>query len=179
MRPPLPRPRASRADRPFVFRHRWSVPRPAPEVMSLLADPLGYPRWWPAISSARDVSAPGTEPGAVGERAAIRLIGLVPVRLTMERVRDDRERGVMIARVDEDLHGTVRVDVRGPGVAGAGAGGPGSSCLVAWTQEVTLGSGWMRGVARIPGARAAMRLSHAAAMRAGRRALGATALPAR
>lgn len=164
----MPRPR--RADRPFVFRHRWAVPRPADEVMELLGNPLRYPEWWPAIPSATDVSDPGTPPGGAGERAEIRLVGLVPVRLLMERVVDDRERGVLVARVDGDLAGTVRVDVRGTAP---------DHCLVAWTQEVTLGTAWMRAVATVPGGRAAMGLSHAVAMRAGRRSLGATGLPSR
>ncbi|CAM3842993.1 polyketide cyclase [Micrococcus flavus] len=165
--------RSPRADRPFVFRHRWAVPRPADEVMELLGDPLRYPEWWPAIPRAvplprEGASAPGGP--TAGERAEVGLVGLVPVRLLMERIVDDRERGVLVAALHGDLEGTVRVDVRGSA--------PGH-CLVAWTQEVTLGTGWMRVVAAVPGGRAAMGVSHAVAMRAGRRSLGATSLPSR
>lgn len=168
-------PHSRRADRPFVFRHRWAVPRPADEVMELLGNPLRYPEWWPAIPRAVHLPREGAGDGgadeaASDERAGIRLVGLVPVRLVMERVIDDRERGVLVAALHGDLEGTVRVDVRGSA--------PGH-CLVTWTQEVALGTRWMRAVAAAPGGRAAMGLSHAVAMRAGRRALRASALPSR
>ncbi|MGW5854450.1 MULTISPECIES: SRPBCC family protein [Micrococcus] len=170
--PPHP---ARRRDRPFVFSHAWSVPLPAAEAMDLLGDPLRYPEWWPAIPAAWDVTdrtRGDVVPGGVGERAGIRLIGFVPVRLTMERVVDDRARGVLLARLKGDLEGTVRVEVHDDGVR------PGTRCTVAWHQEVVLGTPWMRAVAAVPGARAAMRASHATAMRAGRRSLGAVSLPA-
>lgn len=158
--------------------------------MDLLGDPVGYSSWWPAIPRARRIDD-GVPPGAIGERAAIRLRGFVPVGLTMERVADDRERGVLVARVEGDLVGTVRAEVRpeepgahapsrpaDDGTAAAPASAADGRCTVHWTQEVVLGPTWMRAVVVIPGARAAMRASHAVAMRAGRRALGATRLPA-
>ena len=166
------------ADRPFRFTHRWAVPRPAPETAALLADPEGYPDWWPSIPRARRLDDDGA-----GERVAVLLRGLVPVRLVMTRELDDRRRGLLVARLGGDLEGTVRVTVQddddGP-AGGAGAAGPADGagrCTVTWEQEVVLGTGWMRAAARLPGARAAMRLSHATAMRSARRALGATSLP--
>lgn len=175
------------ADRPFRFTHRWAVPRPAPETAALLADPEGYPCWWPSIPRARRLDDDGA-----GERVAVLLRGLVPVRLVMTRELDDRRRGLLVARLGGDLEGTVRVTVQdddgpaggagaaGPadGAGGAGAAGGAGRCTVTWEQEVVLGTGWMRAAARLPGVRAAMRLSHATAMRSARRALGATSLPA-
>ena len=76
------------ADRPFRFTHRWAVPADARSVLALLADPAGYPRWWPAVPRVRRLG-----PG----RAAVRLRGFVPVRLTMERLIDDRARGLLVA----------------------------------------------------------------------------------
>lgn len=163
------------ADRPFRFTHRWSVPRPAAEVAALLADPAGYPRWWPSIPHARRLD----DDGATGERVAVLLRGLVPAHLVMTRVLDDRKRGHLVARLTGDLEGTVRVTVHDDDAAGAGtlAGAGAGRCTVAWEQEVVLGTGWMRAAARVPGARAAMRLSHATAMRSARRALDARSLP--
>ena len=40
-------------DRPFRFTHRWAVPADARSVLALLADPAGYPRWWPAVPRVR------------------------------------------------------------------------------------------------------------------------------
>ncbi|KFC52230.1 polyketide cyclase, partial [Micrococcus luteus] len=101
------------------------------------------------------------------------LRGFVPVRLTMERLIDDRDRGLLVARLNGDLTGTVRVTVHDDGAPAGRA----PRCIVAWEQEVVLTSPWMRAVVRVPGVRAAMGLSHAAAMRSARRALGAKAVP--
>lgn len=167
----MPRP----ADRPFRFAHHWTVPRPSPEVAALLADPERYPDWWPSIPRARRLDEDGA-----GERVAVLLRGLVPVRLVMTRVVDDRARGLLVARLDGDLAGTVRVTVQDEDQDDDGGPAVGSGrCTVAWEQEVVLGTAWMRAAARVPGARAAMRLSHATAMRSARRALGATAPPRR
>lgn len=152
------------ADRPFRFTHRWAVPADARSVLALLADPAGYPHWWPAVPRARHLGP---------DRAAVRLCGFVPVRLTMERLIDDRARGLLLAHLSGDLTGTVRVTVHDDGAPAGHA----PRCIVAWEQEVVLTSPWMRAVARVPGARAAMGLSHAAAMRSARRALGAKAVP--
>lgn len=151
-------------DRPFRFTHRWAVPADARSVLALLADPAGYPRWWPAVPRVRRLG-----PG----RAAVRLRGFVPVRLTMERLIDDRARGLLVAHLSGDLTGTVRVTVHDDGAPAGHA----THCIVVWEQEVVLTSSWMRAVARVPGARAAMGLSHAAAMHSARRALGAKAVP--
>ena len=148
------------ADRPFRFTHRWAVPADARSVLALLADPAGYPRWWPAVPRVRRLGP---------DRAAVRLRGFVPVRLTMERLIDDRARGLLVARLSGGLTGTVVVD--------GGPAGHAPRCIVVWEQEVVLTSPWMRAVARVPGARTAMGLSHAAAMRSARRALGAKAVP--
>ncbi|URI27981.1 SRPBCC family protein [Micrococcus yunnanensis] len=151
-------------DRPFRFTHRWAVPADARSVLALLADPAGYPRWWPAVPRAHRLGP---------DRAAVRLRGLVPVRLTMERLIDDRARGLLVAHLSGDLTGTVRVTVHDDGAPAGHA----PHCVVTWEQEVVLTSPWMRAVARVPGARTAMGLSHAAAMRSARRALGAKAVP--
>ena len=87
-------------DRPFRFTHRWAVPADARSVLARLADPAGYPRWWPAVPRARRLGP---------DRAAVRLRGFVPVRLTMERLIDDRARGLLVARLSGDLTGAVRV----------------------------------------------------------------------
>ncbi|MFB1428914.1 SRPBCC family protein [Micrococcus endophyticus] len=159
------------ARRPFRFTHRWVVPRPAAEVAALLADPLGYPTWWPSVPRARRIDGAGHDGDP---HVAVLLRGLIPVRLVMARELDDRERGRLVARLDGDLRGTVRVTVHDDDGPAGGTGG----CTVAWEQEVVLGAGRLRAAARLPGARAAMRLSHAWAMRSARRALGARALPA-
>ena len=151
-------------DRPFRFTHRWAVPADARSVLALLADPAGYPRWWPAVPRVRRLGP---------DRAAVRLRGFVPVRLTMERLIDDRARGLLVAHLSGDLTGTVRVTVHDDGAPAGHA----PRCIVAWEQEVVLTSPWMRAVAHVPGARTAMGLSHAAAMRSARRALGAKAVP--
>ena len=93
-------------DRPFRFTHRWAVPADARSVLTLLADPAGYPHWWPAVPRARRLGP---------DRAAVRLRGFVPVRLTMERLIDDRARGLLLARLSGDLTGTVRVTVHDDG----------------------------------------------------------------
>ena len=142
------------ARRPFRFTHRWAVPRPAAEVAALLADPLGYPTWWPSVSRARRIDGAGHDGDP---RVAVLLRGLIPVRLVMARELDDRERGRLVARLDGDLRGTVRVTVHDDDGPAGGTGG----CTVAWEQEVVLGAGRLRAAARLPGARAAMRLSHA------------------
>ncbi|HAN84801.1 MAG TPA: polyketide cyclase, partial [Micrococcus luteus] len=94
------------ADRPFRFTHRWAVPADARSVLALLADPAGYPRWWPAVPRARRLGP---------DRAAVRLRGFVPVRLTMERLIDDRARGLLVAHLRGDLMGTVWVTVHDDG----------------------------------------------------------------
>ncbi|MFD5330102.1 hypothetical protein ACFWJO_40340, partial [Streptomyces sp. NPDC127092] len=98
------------ADRPFRFTHRWAVPADARSVLTLLADPAGYPHWWPAVPRARRLGP---------DRAAVRLRGFVPVRLTMERLIDDRARGLLLARLSGDLTGTVRVTVHDDGAPAA------------------------------------------------------------
>lgn len=47
----------------YSFRTRWLVPAPIDEVYSVLSDPLGLPRWWPAVYLAVDEVDPGDADG--------------------------------------------------------------------------------------------------------------------
>ena len=85
----------------YVFQSRWLVPAPADECFDILHDIEGYPKWWPEIREVHMLD---------DDTASLRVRSFLPYYLDFEsaRSRDDREAGVLEARLSGDLDGFSR-----------------------------------------------------------------------
>lgn len=85
----------------YVFQSRWLVPAPPDDCYAVLYDVESYPKWWPEV---RDVHMLDKD------RACFRVRSFLPYYLDFEttRSRDDREVGVLEARLSGDLDGFSR-----------------------------------------------------------------------
>ena len=90
----------------YRFTDAWHVGVAAPVVYDVLADLPSYPQWWPQVRSIERI----TDDSA---RVVCRSLLPYSLRFDMFRVRDDRDAGVLEARLLGDLNGWARWTVRG------------------------------------------------------------------
>jgi ribosome-associated toxin RatA of RatAB toxin-antitoxin module len=85
----------------YVFQSRWLVPAPTDECYDVLRDIEAYPQWWPEIKEVHMLD---------NDTASLRARSFLPYYLDFEssRSRDDREAGVLEARLSGDLDGFSR-----------------------------------------------------------------------
>ena len=142
-----------RARRTFQFAQDWQLPGPPDAVFALLADPDGYPQWWPQV---RRVARTGEFTGHAWVRSVL------PVTLKLDLTRDvvDPVGGRLRVRIDGDLIGWAAWTI----------GSDGSATRAHFTQEVVLAHRWLGHVAGLAGP--VLRANHNAMMRAGERGLG-------
>jgi hypothetical protein len=134
----------------YRFASRWELPAPPRHVFQALADPLGYPQWWPQIREVRQLTE---------DSGRMRFRSLLPYELqvTAFAARNDPEAGVLEARLTGDLAGVTRWTVRV---------GPGGRTVAVFHEDVEVHKPLMRRLA-LPG-RPAFRANHAWMMRCGR-----------
>lgn len=136
---------------PFVFRHQWRVRAAPEEVVDVLADIDGYPRWWPQVRSVERVD------GASG-RGRIRSLLPVTLDLVLTREIEDREGGRLRVALDGDLVGW----------AGWTVAGTGEWSTATFEQEARVAARLHRAATLAP---FVLRANHAWMMRQGRRGL--------
>ncbi|MFC1421003.1 SRPBCC family protein [Streptacidiphilus cavernicola] len=131
----------------------WDVPAPPERVYRVLADPRGYPLWWPEIREVRRIDA---------HSGRMRFRSLLPYELavTAHEVRQDPAAGVLEARLTGDLEGTTRWTVTTRGDGGA---------VAVFDEDVEVHRPLMRRLA-VPG-RPAFRVNHSLMMTNGRKGL--------
>ena len=96
------------APTPYIVRTRWLVPAPIDEVFSVLSDPLGLPRWWPAVCLAADEVAQG-DPDGLGRVVSFFTKGWAPYTLRwMARVVEVRAPFELRFEASGDLVGSGR-----------------------------------------------------------------------
>ena len=85
----------------YVFQSRWLVPAPPSDCYAVLYDVESYSKWWPEIRDVHLIDK---------DRACFRVRSFLPYYLDFEseRRRDDREAGVLEARLTGDLDGSSR-----------------------------------------------------------------------
>lgn len=138
--------------RTYAFAEDWLLPYAPEQVGALLADLEGYPGWWPQV---RRVERVDDERGWVTARSTLPY----PVRLLLTREREDAQ--VLRTRLAGDLVGWAEFRLA-PVAAG---------CVVAYRQEVVLGSGLLDALTRPLGL--LLRWNHARMMAGCRRGLEA------
>ncbi len=138
----------------YRFRSLWSLDAPPDGVHDVLADPEGYPRWWPQV---REV----TRLDALSGVLRIRSVLPYDLVLTAREVRRDRAAGILETSMTGDVDGWARWTVVPDG----------RGTLARYDQEVRVTKPLLRRLA-VPG-RPAFRANHALMMRAGRRGLAA------
>jgi hypothetical protein len=133
----------------YRFTSRWELPAASEHVFQVLADPLGYPLWWPQILEVRQLTE---------DSGRMRFRSLLPYELqvTAFAARNDPDAGVLEARLTGDLHGITRWTVSG--VDG--------TTVAVFHEDVEVRKPLMRLFA-LPG-RPAFRANHAWMMRSGR-----------
>lgn len=134
----------------YRFRSVWHLGLGCDAVFDVLADLGGYPRWWPHVRSVEQYD---------DESAALVVRSALPysLRLHASRVREDRARGVLEARLGGDLEGWSRWTLRPAGVG----------CQAVFEEQVVARGRFLR---RRVG-RPIFELNHAWMMRAGERGL--------
>ena len=137
----------------YRFRSSWELAAAGPRVYQVLADPIGYPVWWPEIREVRQLSQVSGE---------MRFRSVLPYELAVvaTEARQDPEAGVLEARLDGDLEGLTRWTVASLG--------PRRS-LAVFDEDVVVRKPLMR-MLGLP-ARPAFRANHALMMRHGRSGL--------
>lgn len=136
----------------YRFESRWHVPVPRGELFDLLADVGGYPGWWPqvrAVARLDDATA----------RVVVRSLLPYSLDLVLERAVEDREAGVLEARIRGQLDGWSRWLLHGHR----------AETLVLYEQEVTTPGRLMSVASAV--ARPALVANHAWMMRGGRRGM--------
>jgi len=138
----------------YRFRSLWVLDAPLDDVYGALADPEGYPRWWPQVREVTPVD---------GHSGVLRIRSVLPydLVLTAREVRRDRAAGVLEIAMTGDVDGWARWTLVPDG----------SGTRARYDQEVHVTKPSLRRLA-VPG-RAAFRANHALMMRAGRRGLAA------
>lgn len=141
------------AGEPFVFEQTWAVPFPPGEVYAVLADPAGYPRWWPQVRSAVAIDA---------DSGQARVRSLLPYTLDLvltRQVEDPVTRTLRVA-IGRDLQGWSQWRLRPDGAGGT---------IGRYDQEVVLA---VPGLARLsPVTGPVLRANHTWMMRSGERGL--------
>ena len=135
----------------FAFRHQWRLQAPVDEVVRLLADVEGYPRWWPQV---RSVEVIDDDSG----RARIRSLLPLTLDVVITRQIEDPEGGVLGVRLDGDLGGWCRWSIE---TEGAGS-------IAVFEQEARVAARHERAATLAP---VVLRANHAWMMRQGRRGL--------
>ena len=133
----------------FVFHHRWPVPAAPEQLVDLLADVEGYPRWWPQVRSVERVD---------GDSGRVRIRSLLPMtlQLVLTSEIEDREGGVLRVALSGDLDGWARWTVTGS-VEGS---------VATFEQEARAAARLERAATLAP---VVLRANHAWMMRQGRR----------
>jgi uncharacterized protein YndB with AHSA1/START domain len=136
----------------YVFRSEWRLAAPPDRVFLVLADVEAYPRWWPEVRRARRID------GASGE---LTCRSLLPYDLVfaMHREVEDRQAGVLRARLAGDLLGTTQWTVAPDG----------DGTRAVFDEDVAVGKGTVRAAGRL--LKPVVRLNHELMMRSGERGL--------
>jgi len=137
----------------YRFRSTWELPASRRRVYAVLADPRGYPRWWPEVREVRQLD---------DQSGLLRFRSALPYELVVvaTEARQDPGEGVLEARLDGDLEGFTRWTVT--------ALDPGRTVAV-FDEDVIVRKRLMRLLA-LP-ARPAFRANHSLMMRHGRAGL--------
>ncbi|WP_338748601.1 SRPBCC family protein [Janibacter alittae] len=135
----------------FVFHDRWPLAQSPQEVVRLLADAEGYPRWWPQVRSVERLDA-------ASGRARIRSLLPLTLDVVLTREVEDRDGGVLRVRLSGDLVGWARWTVH-PHDGGS---------VAVFEQEVRVAPRLERAATL---ASVVLRANHAWMMRQGRRGL--------
>jgi hypothetical protein len=136
----------------YRFREHWHLPAQVDTVYDILVDLASYPQWWPQVRSVEGIDQDGA-------RLVCRSALPYSLRFDALRGREDREAGVLEARLVGDLVGFSRWIVR-PHAYGT---------ELVYEQHVTTPRGVLRWLAPI--ARPVLVLNHAWMMRCGRKGL--------
>lgn len=136
----------------YVFQSRWLVPASTNECFEVLRDVESYPKWWPEIRDVHMLS---------DDRALFRVRSFLPYYLDFEsaRSREDRDAGVLEAKLSGDLDGFSRWTIS--------ATGSGSMCV--FDEEVVTTKRSLNLLA--PAARPVFKLNHEFMMRHGQAGL--------
>ncbi|MFC5905980.1 SRPBCC family protein [Streptacidiphilus monticola] len=138
----------------YRFRSCWELPAAPPDlVYRVLAEPLGYPAWWPEIRRVRQLSEDSGE-------MTFRSFLPYELRVRVRATRQDPAGRVLAARLDGDLDGGTRWTVTTRGDGGS---------VAVFDEDVVVRKRSMR-VLALPG-RPAFRANHAVMMRHGRAGL--------
>ncbi len=136
----------------YVFRSVWSVEASCADVSAVLADVRTYPAWWPEIRTVKDLGHGRFEMVA-------RSLLPYELRFVSEERGENRQPGVIDARLSGDLEGFARWSVESVG----------SSCKLVYDQEVDTHKALLSALA--PVARPAFRMNHSLMMRNGQAGL--------
>lgn len=136
----------------YVFRSVWSVDASFADVRAVLADVGTYPAWWPEIRTVKDLG---------GGRFEMVARSLLPyeLRFVSEERTENRQPGVIDARLSGDLEGFARWTIE---AVGAG-------CKLVYDQEVDTHKTLLNALA--PVARPGFRFNHSLMMRHGQAGL--------
>lgn len=137
----------------YRFVSVWDIPAPPELVYRVLADPRGYPLWWPEIVEVVQL-------GPTEGRMRFRSLLPYELRVLARESRQDPAAGVLEARLSGDLDGITRwtVTSRGDG-----------RTVAVFEEDVEVHRPLMRRLALL--GRPAFRVNHALMMRNGRKGL--------
>ncbi len=91
--------------RRYRFRHEWDAPAAMADVYAVLHELVDYPAWWPHLRNATKLDE---------DNVALEAHALLPysLHMTMHRVRDEPEKGLLETRIQGDLRGWARWTLR-------------------------------------------------------------------
>ena len=138
----------------FDLVSHWRIPAPVERVWSALADPEGWPRWWPYVHSVRTLQRGDAD--GLGSVRRIEWATRLPYRIVIEVEAVESLR-------PERLRGRSRGQLRGEGLWLLRGDGVWTEVTYVWRVEVT--QRWMRLLA--PLLAPAFRWNHDGVMRAG------------
>ena len=166
--------------RRYRFESHWDLPLPPDRLLDVLADVEAYPAWWPQVRLVRRIDEDSAE-------VLARSFLPYSLRFVLTRAVEDREAGVLEARLTGRLDGWSRWRVRrargheegvevGPeaGVelgpeAGRESTSEGPVSHLCYEQEVTVAGPLLAAASRV--CRPLLVANHAWMMRGGRRGL--------
>lgn len=138
----------------FDLVSHWHIQAPVERVWAALADPAGWPQWWPFVREVQTLQ-PGAADG-VGARRRIRWGTLLPYEIVIEVEALEAQR-------PQRLRGRSRGQLHGEGLWLLR---PGPGCTdVTYVWRVTPAHAWMRWLA--PLLAPVFRWNHRGVMRAG------------